>query len=294
MSTIEKLINKVGTHQQNNGKGKDEVVVENNASPRASGDTETATPAEQGSDRNNTIHLNYKRLAEAGIFAPDDTKPHVRDEFRRIKRPLLSNAIGRTVSLVDRGNLIMVTSSLSDEGKTFTTMNLALSITLERDYTVLLVDADPIKSDVSKLFDLENRLGLTDVLQNENLSIGDILVRTDIPNLSLIPSGMSHPQMAELLASKRMERIISEISERYSDRIIIFDAPPVMVTSEAQMLADLVGQIAFVIRAGSTPQYVIEEAIATLNQNKAIGLILNQTRRLFTSNYHGGYYGSYE
>lgn len=293
MNTIEKLINKVAADQQKVEGKKDSAAVNTESSP-VTACAESAGGVAAGPGGENIVQLNYKRLGVAGIFAPDETRSHVRDEFRRIKRPLLSNAIGRTVSLVDRGNLIMVTSSLPDEGKTFTTVNLALSITLERDYTVLLVDADPTKSDVTRLFDLENRPGLTDLLQSESLGIGDVMVKTDIPNLSLIPSGLSHPQMTELLASHRMERIITEMSERYSDRVIIFDAPPLLVTSEAQLLADLVGQIAFVIRAGSTPEYVIEEALATLDQGKAIGLILNQTQRLFGSNYHGGYYGGYE
>ncbi len=98
--------------------------------------------------------------------------------------------------------------------------------------------------------------------------------------------------MAELLASKRMEQTVAELGERYHDRVIIFDAPPVLATSEAQLLTQLAGQIVFVIQAGETPQHVVQEAIETLDESKAIGLVLNQTQNVFGKNYSGyGYYG---
>jgi exopolysaccharide/PEP-CTERM locus tyrosine autokinase len=238
------------------------------------------------------VHVDFARLEAKGIYAPDDNDASVRDELRRIKRALLSNAFGKSASLVDNGNLIVVTSSLPGEGKTFIAASLALSITLERDHTVLLVDADAAKSDVTHMFGLEKRRGLSDLLHDKSISVGDVLVRTDIPDLTLLPSGAMHPQMDELLASKRMGQIVAELSQRYHDRVIIFDAPPVLATSEAQLLTELAGQIAFVVRAGETPEHVVQDAIGTLDISKAIGLVLNQTQNIFGKNYSG--YGHYD
>lgn len=297
MSTIEKVLNKLNDSKhvdQGREAGTDVGVAEATAVADRPEKTRHAILEDSGRKLSggNAVQLNYQRLEAAGILAPNNSESHIRDEFRNIKRPLLSNAFGKSASLVDRGNLIMVTSSLSGEGKTFTAVNLALSITLERDHTVLLIDADVAKSDVTQLFELEQNPGLIDVLLDETLSVGDVLVRTDVPSLTIIPAGRHHSEITELLASKRMAWVMGEIAERYSDRVIIIDAPPLLVTTEAQQLVDVAGQIAFVIRAGDTPKSVVESAIATLGQNKAIGLILNQAQRMFGADHGGsGYYG---
>jgi exopolysaccharide/PEP-CTERM locus tyrosine autokinase len=296
MKTIENFIYKLNNQhaktdhkeKQQGSNGSAPVPADVPSQPAADDGHAAAGPEPTG---RRSIKINFPRLAQAGIFPPDQTATNVRDEYRRIKRPLLANAFGKSAGLVDNGNLIMVTSALPGEGKTFTALNLALSITLERDHTVLVVDADVTKSDVTKLFGLRDRPGLTDVLLDRNVNVEDVLVKTNVSNLSLIPSGGSHPALTELLASNRMEEMVTEIGQRYHDRVIIFDGPPLLATSEAQMLADLSGQIVFVIKAGATPQYAVREAISTLDQAKAIGVVLNQTQRLFGSNYHSGYYG---
>jgi len=298
MNTIEKALDKVDGHRQkgDNEEGIKKADVSGQASRAESitaSDEILVPDSRLDSPRiKNTVQVDFQRLEAKGIFASDKTTSYVRDELRRIKRPLLSNAFGKGASLVDSGNLIVVTSSLPGEGKTFTAVNLALSISLERDHTVLLMDADAAKSDVTHLFGLDMMPGLSDVLLEKSACVGDVLVRTDIPDLTILPSGLPHPQMTELLASKRMEKVMAEIAERYHDRIIIIDAPPVLATSEAHLLTQLAGQIAFVVRASETPQHVVQEAIETLDKSKAIGLILNQTQSMFGFNYSSyGYYG---
>jgi len=219
--------------------------------------------------------------------------PEFADEYRRIKRPLLSNAFGKTASLVDRGNLILVTSSVPDEGKTHTAINLALSMAQERDHTVLLVDCDVTKQGVSWRLGLRHMPGLVDVLENDYLTVGDALLRTDIPELTVLCAGKQHEYVTELLASKRMSSLVDEMASRYDDRVIILDAPPLLPTPQTQVLAGLVGQIVFVIEAGSTPQSVVEEALEMLPNEKAIGLVMNKSEGLFgRSCYHYGYYGT--
>ena len=232
------------------------------------------------------------RLRDKGMLVPGSSLgPEIRGEYRRIKRPLLSNAFGKSASLVDGGNLILVTSSVPGEGKSYTAMNLALAIAQERDHTVLLVDADVTKQGVSRLLGVEKRRpDLTDLLTSDDLSVGKALLRTDVPGLVLLPAGKPHEYITEMVASQRMARLVNELASRYSDRVIIFDGPPLLSTPEAPILASLVGQVAFVIEAGKTPHAIIDDALGMLPKDKAIGLVLNKSESV--SN-RGGYYYNY-
>ena len=219
--------------------------------------------------------------------------PSFQDEYRRIKRPLLSNAFGKSASLVDRGNLILVTSSIPGEGKTHTAVNLALSIAQERDHTVMLVDCDVEKQGVTRMLGLPGRSGLTDLLENSNKNIGDVLLRTDMAELTFICAGKQHGYVTELLASQRMSSLVDEMVSRYDDRLIIFDGPPLLPTPQTRVLAELVGQIVFVIEAGKTAQDVVDEALEMVPEEKAIGLVMNKTEGVQGhSGYYYGYYGS--
>lgn len=233
-----------------------------------------------------------KRLKNANMLVPGSSlDERFTDEYRRIKRPLLANAFGKTASLVDKGNLILVTSSVPGEGKTHTAANLALSIAQERDHTVLLVDCDVNRHGISRLFGLTDKQGLVDVLESDSLTVGDVLLRTDIPELSIISAGKMHDYVTELLASQKMLDFVSELSSRYDDRVIIFDGPPLLPTPQTQVLAGLVGQVVFVIEAGKTPQMLVGEALEMIPQEKATNLVLNKSEGI--SNRSGYYYGYY-
>ena len=250
---------------------------------RAAVNARTSTP--------DTVRI-LERLRDKGMLVPGSSLgPEIRSEYRRIKRPLLSNAFGKSASLVDGGNLILVTSSVPGEGKSYTAMNLALAIAQERDHTVLLVDADVTKQGVSRLLGVEKRRpDLTDLLTSDDLSVGKALLRTDVPGLVLLPAGKPHEYITEMVASQRMARLVNELASRYSDRVIIFDGPPLLSTPEAPILASLVGQVAFVIEAGKTPHAIVDDALGMLPKDKAIGLVLNKSESV--SN-RGGYYYNY-
>ena len=236
--------------------------------------------------------LVQERLRDANMLVPGShLGPDFSDEYRRIKRPLLANAFGKTASLVDRGNLILVTSSIPGEGKTHTAVNLALSIAQERDHTVLLVDCDVNKQGTSRMFGLASRPGLVDLLESDRFTLGDALLRTDVPELTMLCAGKQHEYVTELLASQRMFSLVEEMVSRYDDRVIIFDGPPLLPTPQTHVLATLVGQIVFVIESGKTPQAVVEEAMELLPDDKATGLVLN--KREIRSGRSGNYYGYY-
>lgn len=232
------------------------------------------------------------RLREKNMLVPDSALgPDIRGEYRRIKRPLLSNAFGKSASLVDQGNLIMVTSAVPGEGKTYTAVNLALAFAQERDHTVLLVDCDVTKQGVSRLLGVEQRRpDITDLLASENVPIEDALLKTDVPGLVVLPAGKPHEYITEMMASKRMARLVNEFATRYTDRIVVFDAPPLLSTPESQVLAGIVGQIVYVIEAGKTPLAIVRDALDMLPREKAIGLVLNKSESI--SN-RGGYYYNY-
>ncbi len=188
----------------------------------------------------NHVDINWHKLAEEGFLDSNDTKSQLAEEFRVIKRPLVNNALGAN-SGIDRANLILICSSLPGEGKTFVSINLALSIANERDKNVLLIDADVEKPSVSKHLGIKQLPGLIEYLEDETVNFADILLKTDLANLSVIPAGKRHKYSTELLSSQRMYLFAEEISKRYKDRIVIFDSPPLLVATQAHVLSELVG-----------------------------------------------------
>ena len=237
------------------------------------------------------VHVDVARLKDEGYLTPDGERTRVAEEFRIIKRPLLENAFGKGSSLVEHGNLIMVTSALPGEGKTYTAINLAMSIAMEMDKTVLLVDADVGKARVHEMLRIPMGPGLIDLLIDESLDAGDVMLQTDIPKLRVIPMGQYHPHSTELLASDEMRRLMEELATRYSDRVVIFDSPPLLATSEAVVLAGLMGQLVFVVESSRSLQGTVKDALSLVDASKPVGLVLNKVRKLTGTNHYG--YGSY-
>jgi exopolysaccharide/PEP-CTERM locus tyrosine autokinase len=234
-------------------------------------------------------------LRDAGLVDPRSDKTNrTTEEFRRIKRPLLMHARGEGATMVANANMIMVTSALPGEGKTFTAINLAMSIAMEMDKTVLLIDADVAKPDVTARLGVEAEKGLIDVLIDDELTLPQVLLRTDIPKLTLLPSGSRHVHSTELLASERMRQLTLELSNRYSDRIVIFDSPPLLLTNESRVLASLMGQIVLVAEESRTPQHAVKEAVDLLEANEIVGIVMNKGGRKTDGDGYGGYgYYSY-
>lgn len=237
--------------------------------------------------------IDEGHLIHSGLLAPLDQAIPVADEFRRIKRPLIENTLKSAGN--DNGfmNVIMVASALPGSGKTFCAVNLAASMSLERELNVMLIDADVAKPHISKAFGLDEHAGLLDILEDETRSIDEVLVRTDLNDIQILPAGRKHSQSTELLASDRMADVIRELATRYPDRIIIMDSPPLLLTSEAQALTKQAGQIALVIESGKTLHQEVLETLETLDQSKPINAILNKSIYTQPGGYYGGGYGYY-
>lgn len=240
-------------------------------------------------DDGGLVLVNREGLRAEGYLAPHDQERVMADQYRLIKRPLLDNASGKSADISDDANLIMVTSALPGDGKTFTCINLALSMAMEKDTSVLLVDADVAKPHVSELFGVLQQPGLIELLKDKKRKVSEFVLRTDIPGLRLLPAGTPDDNATELLASRRMKRITQELSTTYPDHVVIFDSPPLLVTSEARVLASAVGQIAMVVRAGKTPQKAVTDAIENLDASKAVNLIFNEADAAFNSSIYSSY-----
>jgi len=256
------------------------------ASPAAS----AAAPAQPDSARpSHRVNLDFTRLQLAGFVTPSGTRTRIAEEYRVIKRPLLLKALATGDEALEHGNMLMVTSANPGEGKTFTALNLALSIASERDLHVLLVDADVQRPSVFKTLVLPEEKGLLDVLTDDTLDLGEVIIRTNVRNLSLVPAGNPALATTELLASQKMASLMHTMARRYPDRIIIFDAPPVLASSEPSVLALHVGQVIVVVEAGRTSQRALEETLNHISVCPNVSLILNKAEVQNRSDRFGAY-----
>ena len=236
------------------------------------------------------ITLDLARLDTAGIIIPDSQRGALIEQFRVIKRPLLMKASTSSNNRVPNGNLVLVTSSVPGEGKTFTAVNLAMSIAMELDHTVLLVDADAAKSDISRILGIQEPEGLIDYLARPERALSEFLISTNVPNLTVLPAGPSRANVTELFASEHMRALLDEFGRRYPDRIVVIDSAPLLAATGAGVLAHRVGQIVFVVEAIRTRQSDVEEALSQLESVRNVGLVLNKSRSKESAAYQ---YGSY-
>jgi exopolysaccharide/PEP-CTERM locus tyrosine autokinase len=243
-------------------------------------------------DESRHVDLAPTALRAAGVLPPVDMEQRVAEEIRVIKRPLLLNAESNDAVVPVNRNLIMIGSALPGAGKTFLSLNLALSIAIELDWTVLLIDADVIKRALSRSLGLADQTGLVSLLEDESRSLSDCVFKTNLPGLHVLPAGPSRPNVRELFGSQRMRALIGDLA-RLERRLVVIDSPPLLLTSEARVLASHVGQVVLVVEAGVTPRQSVFEAIETLDSSKAINLVLNKNRQRFGHGYSYGTYPAY-
>lgn len=274
----------------------DKSVVERSvASPDPVAEAEAeATGARQVPADEAIVNIPFDELQAIGMVTPALPRSRIAEEFRTIKRPLLTNIFGDAAARVSNANLVMVTSAMQGDGKTYTSISLAISVAMEMDKTVLFVDADIARASAGRMLGVpDGRPGLLDVLENKGIAVQDVLLRTNIPKLTIIPTGNIHEHSNELLASDSMEKLMRELSQRYPDRVIIFDSPPLLQTTEAGVLASFMGQIVFVVAADRTPQQAVKDALERIGEDKMVGMVLNKARKWRGNPFGYGYGYSY-
>lgn len=237
------------------------------------------------------VNIDQRKLYSEGYVVPNGVNNQIAEEFRVIKRPLLIKAFPREGAREGNAHVMMVTSARPGEGKTFTAINLSLSIATEPDLNVLLIDTDSHNRDLETRLGLKVEKGLLDVLADESMSISDVILRTNIPNFSIIPCGQRHSTETEMLASQRMVDVVEDLARRYTDRVIVFDTVPALASSVASVLALHVGQVVVVVEAEVTQRQAVEETIALVSGCKNVSLLLNKCQYKETDSF--GYYGYY-
>lgn len=262
----------------------------------ASTQTEHATPrafrrAEEPADdrRSRDISVDLPQMRRAGLLVPGQPRSQLEEEFRIVKRPLLENVRNQTAMRPERANLIMVTSAIPGEGKTQTALNLAVSIAMELDHTVLLVEADVLRPSALERLGVTATKGLLDLLDAPGTDLADVLLRTNIPKLTLLPAGTASSRSTELLASDAMGQLLSELASKYADRVVIFDSPPLLSTTESRVLAAHMGQVVMVIEANKTPINTVKQAFAAVENHPVVLAMLNKYLGPKGSNTYGYY-----
>ena len=303
MSIIENALNKLGAKstpeapspvtepvnlvEQAAAKAK-AVAAQTSPSPAPAPST---TPYPAADDQvSRQVHIDLALLRARGLLTSDDERSQVAEEYRLIKRPILANAFG--ANPVRKGNMVMVTSSLPGEGKTFSTINLAISIAMEMDRTVLLVDADVAKPRLPEYLGFNAEHGLLDILRQGTQDLSNAILRTNIDKLAILPAGRTYARATELLSSDAMHRLVDDLASRYPDRLVLFDSPPLLATSESSVLAAHMGQIVMVVEADKTPQAALRDAMARIEGAcDVVGIILNKATGRNSGGYY--YYGNY-
>ncbi|OWK32188.1 AAA family ATPase [Sphingomonas mucosissima] len=231
-------------------------------------------------------------LAEKGMLVPGAPVGALAEEFRLVKRQLLLGARAlATGPMGERSRTILVGSAKPGEGKTFCSINLAISLAAERDVEVLLIDSDFAKPNVMATLGLDDSTGLLDILADRSLDPEEFVVRTDVPQLSLLPAGKRSHSDTELLASARTRQVIDQLLANDPRRIIVFDTPPALAASPASVLALLVGQVMLVVRADRTTEAEVREAVNLLDGCEQISLVLNSRSYEPGGGRFGSYYG---
>jgi exopolysaccharide/PEP-CTERM locus tyrosine autokinase len=287
MSIIERALGKL---QQASPRGEPATIpVRRRHDPTVTDTSSTVRPKRPPTE---TIDVSLDMLRKGGVLAPEEHMHSLIDQFRRVKWPLLQSALSGEGTDSKPGNLIMVTSSVAGEGKTFTSFNLAMSMAREADWSVLLVDADVAKRHASEVFNTMDRRGLNDAIQDPTIDVESLVLGTTIQGLSVLPAGRKSSTAPELFASQRMVDIANTLAAYDSHRIVLFDSSPLLATNESQVLSKLVGQIVLVVRAESTAQPMVLEAVSLLENTEKVRCILNQVRasRMTEYYYEYGYY----
>jgi len=233
------------------------------------------------------IGVNFNALRAAGYLPEEGLERRFADHYRQIKRPLIEKALSGSAEM----RLIMISSALPGDGKSFTSISLALSMARERDVSVLLVDADAPRAHVSQIFGVRGEPGLLDALTDESLEVESLIVHTDVRGFEILPAGKLAENATELFASARMKQIATRLSTRSPRRLIVFDSAPLLVSTEARALTRIPGQVVIVVRAGVTPQQAMLDAVGHVDKSKLQGLILNHTPFRGGAGYYG--YGTY-
>lgn len=253
---------------------------------------EAAEARALGGRRSRSVDIDFERLSARGLLTPTAAQSRLANELRVIKRPIINNCIGKGGTQVKNARRIMVTSAMPGEGKSYISLNLALSIAMEKDSTVLLVEGDPTRPALAEMLGIPPARGLMDLLVDPRIDVSDVMIRTNLGRLSFIPAGTRQEHATELLASTVMEQLVEQLYDRYPDRVLIFDSPPLLAAPEPRVLAQHMGQIVYVVEAEQTAQSTVQEALSTIEACPVVMAVLNKASTRGEGYYYSYYYSN--
>ncbi len=217
-----------------------------------------------------------EKLRTAGLYPTKDFLPRVREEYRTIRRQVLAASlekIGPTQQSV--GPIMVVTSAMPGDGKSYTALNLAVSIAREGVRDVLLVDGDTIRHTISSACGLQDRPGLCEVLGGQAADFLDVSFSTGIPHLHVLPAGDRSRASTDLFCAARVGPLFESLRAAMGDHFVVIDTPPILMSNDTAVLADVAGQVLLVVRAGTTLHDAAREAVAKVNKHVPLGVVLN-------------------
>lgn len=215
------------------------------------------------------IKINNLMLATAR-----EEKTAVVEEYNKLRSSIIALTKGEKFL-----NTIMVTSTVSEEGKSMTALNLAISLAKEHDHTVLLVDADLRRPSVHKYLEINPEVGLVHCLR-DNLPIEKALIKTGVGKLVILPAGEAIKDPVDLLSSNRMKEVVSELKQRYPERYVIFDTPPALPFADAGILANIVDATLFVVREGLAKSEDVTKTLEEFKHHNLLGVIYNDAHTI--------------
>ena len=290
MVKLSKALDKAG--YGNGLERKDQKDIQEAVEPQAPVELKTLSQAKKPDTAKISLSGKWDERLFKGVNE-DIYLPEVFKTLRsRILHPWESDTTPRT---------IMVTSALPQEGKSFITANLGISLAQAVDQHSLLVDCDLRRPSLSTLFGIDHSVGLVNYLR-DNVDLSELIGKTSMKKLSLLASGKPPVNPAELLGSSRMSSLVEELSRRYEDRIIIFDTPPILVAAESAVLAGQVDAVILVVRHGKSGKAQIKKIIDTIGTERLLGFVYNShkvnyfEKTLFKGYgyYNNGYYQTEE
>jgi protein-tyrosine kinase len=292
MSVVERALKKIQSAASAGRHPEEKPVAHAVANSAAAGVRRGSHEAFGGIASSRAVSFDFEALAEAGLLAPGNDL--LADEYRVIKQPILRKAGDRSSEDAERNSLVMVASSLPGEGKTFTCVNLSLSLSQERDWSVLLVDADSRNPSLSRLLGVADQPGLLDLLKSPSGDLASYVLSTNIERLFILPLGQADPNAAELLASAGMDSVCRRLSSgEFGKLIVVFDSSPLLLTPEPVIVSAHVGQILVVVQANRSVRPAVKEACGLLDRSKTIGLVFNRAGASDGHRSYGYRYGTY-
>jgi protein-tyrosine kinase len=234
-------------------------------------------PATLIPNKSEPVRLNYARLSASRIVTPDNKASATYNEFRALKRKLLPMTHDPETGAMTR-NVVVVTSALPGEGKTFTTMNLALALADEPNLNVILIDGDVVRNSIAHYFEAEDQDGLLELLTGKRERIEDVLHPcADVPGLHVVFAGRHHDSAPELLASRGMAEVCAALSKRFQQCVVLIDMPPVLATSEPAAMAAHAHHLIMLVAAGQAARHQVEAALTEVSRCPSISLVFNRS-----------------